>query len=379
MIKHTFLLFLILFSIQSVAQEYRGQLVDNDGSSKEVSFLNPYKKSNYESILYLHYGMPHELHAKYFIRAEFSDEIIYASINVEEFIEKVWAQVHFESKEVKLFLRYNKYYLEINKKVVEISKYQNLESLELPEKLKILWKQTQENSKALPFKKVKTLLKNYHKQESIEYKSYFNTPQSIPYIEFGVALISTKANINKSNNEQVDVNILSPRLFANCRIYFPRVMKNSFASFGISAQRYSLNKDTHQKTTNGDNYYESEIKFFQVAIPLAFNMKITSKNNFNIYAKAGIKIYYNIGSDGSLNTEYKIDNIVRPQSFKLQLAKESSLAPIAGFLIDKKFGKHQFSLSLQYEHYMESGANSPEVPEIELSNPAFTIGLAMKF
>ena len=311
MIKHTFLLFLILFSIQSLAQEYRGQLVDNDGNSKEVSFLNPYKKSNYESILYLHYGMPQELHAKYFKRAEFSDEIIYASINVEEFIEKVWVQIHFESENLKLYLRYRKYYLEVDGQIIEISKSQNLESLKLPKELLNKWRQAQDNSKALPFKKVKTLLRNYHKQESIEYKSYFNTPQSIPYIEFGVALSSTKANINKSNTEQVDLNILSPRLFANCRIYFPRVMKNSFASIGLSAQRYSLNKDTHQKTTNGDNYYESEIKFFQVAIPLAFNMKIASKNNFNIYAKAGVKIYYNSGSDGSLNTEYKIDNILQ--------------------------------------------------------------------
>jgi hypothetical protein len=383
MIKHILILLLTLSCFALTAQEYKGQLIDNDGASKEVYFLDPYKKSNYESILFYRYGHPTKLYASNYSRAVFSDDLIYTSIKVEESIEKVWAQLHFESKLIKLYLRYNNYYLEINNQVMDISKSQILESLQLPDQLKKRWKQALKDSKSLSFKKVKTVLKEYHKQEKIKFKSYFNKRQSIIKIEVdvevGLGLDISKANINKSNSEQFDVNIISPRLFANCRIYLPQIMKNSFTGIGISIQKYSVEEDIHKRFTNSDNYYESEIKFLQVAIPLSFNMKIASLNNFNIYAKAGAKIYFNIGDKGSLNAEYKVDNIVRSEQHELQLAKKDGLAPIAGILIDKKFGKRQFSLSIQYEHYMESGASSTEIPEIVLNNSAITIGLAMKF
>ncbi len=379
MIKHTLLLFLIFISILSKAQEYRGQLIDNDGESKEVYFLDPYKKSNYEFILYFRYGHPTQLYASNYRRAIFSDDLIYTSIKVEESIEKVWARLHFENDLIKLYLRHNKYYLEINNQIIDISKFQNLESIQLPDQLKKQWKQALKSSKLLPFKKVKTVLIEYHKQEKIKYNSYFNTRKSSTNIEVGLGLDISKANINKSKNEQIEINIISPRLFANYRIYLPRVMKNSFASVGISIQKHSVEEDVHKSFTNSNNYYESEINFLQVAIPLSFNMKVASLNKFDIYAKTGAKIYFNIGDNGSLNAEYKADNIVRPEFHKLQLAKKTSLAPIVGILIDKKFGKHQFSLSLQYEHYMESGASSIEIPEIVFNNSAITIGLAMKF
>ncbi|BAX79831.1 outer membrane beta-barrel protein [Labilibaculum antarcticum] len=381
MIKHILILLLTLSYLTLTAQEFKGQLIDNDGASKKVYLLDPYKKSNYESILFYRYGQPTKLYASDYRRAVFSDDLIYTSIKVEESNEKVWAQLHFESELIKLYLRYNNYYLETNNQVMDISKSQNLESLQLPDQLKKRWGQALKESKSLPFKKVKTILKEYHKQEKIKYRSYFNKRQSSMKIEVevGIGLNVSKANINKSNTEQFRVNIISPRLFANCRIYLPRVMENSFAGIGISILKYSMEEDIHKRFANSDNYYESEMKFLQVAIPLSFNMKIASLNNFDIYAKAGAKIYFNIGDNGTLNTEYKIENIVRPEQQELQLAKKDGLAPIAGFLIDKKFGKQQFSLSLQYEHYMESGASSTEIPEVVLNNSAITIGLAMKF
>ena len=218
----------------------------------------------------------------------------------------------------------------------------------------------------------------YHKQEKIKFKSYFNTNQSNINIEIGLGLDISTANINKSKDEQIEVNTLSPRLFANCRIYLPRVMKNSFASFGLSIQKYSIEEDLHKPFTNSDNYYESEIQFLQVAVPLSYNIKVASINNFNIYAKAGAKIYFNIGDNGTLNSEYKVENIVRPRFQNLELAKKSSFAPIVGFLTDKKIGKQQFSLSLQYEHYMEKASSNPITPQVELNNSAITIGLAIK-
>ncbi|MDE5418507.1 hypothetical protein L3049_10855 [Labilibaculum sp. DW002] len=276
-------------------------------------------------------------------------------------------------------MRYNKYYLEINDQVIDISKSQNLESLQLPDQLKKQWKQALKSSKLLPFKKVKTVLVAYHKQEKIKFKSYFNTNQSNINIEIGLGLDISTANINKSKDEQIEVNTLSPRLFANCRIYLPRVMKNSFASFGLSIQKYSIEEDLHKPFTNSDNYYESEMKFLQVAVPLSYNIKVASINNFNIYAKAGAKIYFNIGDNGYLNTEYKVENIVRPVFQTLQLAKKTSFAPIVGFLLDKKLAKQQFSLSIQYEKYMENKDSSAKTPQIELNNSAISIGLAMKF
>ena len=386
MIKHILILLLTLSYLTLSAQEFKGQLIDNDGESQDAYLLDPYKKSNYEFVLFYRYGHPTQLYASNYKRAIFSDDLIYTSIKIENSIDRVWSRLHFESDLIKLFLRHNKYYLEINDQVIDISKSQNLESLQLPDQLKKQWKQELKSSKLLPFKKVKTVLVAYHKQEKLKYKSYFNKRRSRLKIDVdldlevqvGLGFDGTKANINKSKNEQIEVNILSPRLFTNCRIHLPGGMKNSFASFGISMQKFNVEEDVHKSSTNGDNYYESEIQFLQVAVPLSYNIKVASINNFNIYAKAGAKIYFNIGDNGTLNSEYKVENIVRPRFQNLELAKKSSFAPIVGFLIDKKIGKQQFSLSLQYELYMEKGGSNPITPQVELNNSAITIGLAIK-
>ncbi|NOU60556.1 hypothetical protein [Marinifilum caeruleilacunae] len=373
----TTILFLFLCLTLS-AQEYRGKLIHQDGTSKEVSFLDPYSKSNYKEILYLHYGIAHELYAENFKRAEFSDDIVYESIEISTG-EKAWARVHFESDIIALYQRYSSVYIKVDTKIIDISKRQTPSSFNIPNDLQKQWQSFLNKSNGLSFKKIKKLLIDYHKQKDLKYRRLFPNSVSKFNIEVGVGLAITSYNFIKSTDEQIDNQYFLPSINVGCRYILPRFLKNSFLNFSLSLQHLDIQKDTYENTTLKQVHYEYEIKSIQLAAQISLNKQVISFEDFKIYAKAGFLLYNNMGSDGTLNTEYVDGYIIRTQENSLQLAKKSGFIPLLALVVDKKIAKHQFSLSFQYEHFNESGKPSDEVSIIEFSKPMVKLGLAMKF
>ncbi|WP_321280074.1 outer membrane beta-barrel protein [Marinifilum fragile] len=378
MIRTLPLVLLLFIGTTLFAQEYRGKLIHNDGTSKEVSFLNPYSKNNYKEILYLHYGMEHELYAQNFKRAEFSKDLVYQSIEIKT-NQKVWARVHFESETIKLFLRYNSFYVEVDNTIYDISKIQSPSTLDIPKDLSDLWQSEMNGNKMLPFKTLKKLLVQYHKKNKIDYHTYFNKAKTIPYLEVGLGANYSNINLLISPSQKTNFSTVSPAIFINGRLYFSRLLKQSFVSLGIGFQKFKIEKDISTGSEDNENFHELNIKFQQISIPMSFNLTLLSKNEMKFYMRGGAKIYFNIGENGNLVSEYQIDKIVRTENSQLKLAKKSGFTPLLGLVANKKIGKSDLSFLLQYEKNMESGNPSNDHAQIEFSKSAITVGAAIKF
>lgn len=379
MIRNILTLTLLFLSCSLMGQEMVGTLVHNDGTAKEKYFLNLYKKSNYDAILYLHYGMPQELYAKYFKRVSSGDEVVYTTIKMEENGEKVWARLQFESKDIKLHQHRSRFFIECGDVLTEITKKQKPSDLQIPKDLIKEWKEKMKSSSRLSMGKLKKLLEKYHKKRGIDFNTYFNSTNYIPYLEAGLAANFNSGNLLISSTEKTDFSSISPGLYMNTRLYFPRLLKKSFVSAGIMIQRFSIKKDLSTGSGNDQNFHEMDINFMQLSFPVSFNLSLFSKNEMDLYLRGGAKIYMNIGSDGNLVSELQENSVVRTEHRKLELAKKSGFAPLLGLVANKKFGKTEMSFLLQYEKNMESGSASDEKGQIEFSNSAFTIGAAIKF
>jgi hypothetical protein len=362
-----------------MGQEMVGTLVHNDGTAKEKYFLNLYRKSNYDAILYLHYGMPQELYAKYFKRVSSGDDIVYTTIKMDEDSEKVWARLQFESKDIKLHQHRKRFFIECGDVLTEITKNQNLDDLHIPNDLKLEWEEKLKSSPKLNLSKVKKLLEKFHKKKGTEFDTYFNTPAYIPYLEAGIGAGINKGNLLISRTEKTDFTSISPGIYMNTRLYMPRVLKQSFVSAGVMIQRFNIHKDISTEGGDNENFHELDINFIRVAVPISFNLSLFSKHEIDFYLSGGAKMYMNLGGDGDLVTEVQENKVVRTEIKKLELAKKSGFAPLIGLVANKKFGKTEMSFLLQYEKNMESGSASDEKGQIEFSNSAFTIGAAIKF
>ena len=377
MIRKLLLLTFLLFSIPLFGQRYKGELTDNKGEVKEINFVRPYSLDNYKSLLFLRYGTKLELFATNYQRAKFSNKIVYGSIKPQLEGEKVWAQLHFESDNIKLYLRYNKFYIEIKGKLFNISKIQRPQKLNLPIELQNYWKNLLGRSKRIPFNEVKMMLVDYHKEKNFPYFSYFPEPDVVSEFEAGFGVSHNQANLLINSNEEMDLNCISPALFANVNIYFPRFMKHAYLSAGLMMEKYNLGRD--QKLAS-NNVYDLDLEFYQLALPLSCNLRLKKISGFDIYARLGAKIYSDFGIDSKLIAEIRTHNIVRIEPPEMSIDNSIGFAPLAGFFVDKKIGKRKMSFAFMYEKYLES-RNSflIERKKIKFSQTSIRFSVALKF
>ena len=378
MIKLIPLCLFLLANLCVSAQEYKGSLVHNDGTSKEIFLLNPYSKSNYKEILYLHYGITHQLYAENFKRVQFSDDIVYSSIEINP-KKKVWARLHFESEIIKLYLRYNSLYIEVENKIYDISKRQTLSTFNIPENLKDIWQTQLTNTNKLSLKRLKKILIDYHKRNKINYDLYFNKPKSISNLEIGLAFDISKVNLSISNNEQIDLKSSAPGIFASCRFYFPRLIKNSFISSGLGISKYNFHNNKQVKQDNQYSFYETDIQLLHIYSQNTFNKKILNKANLDIHARLGFELYYKFGDDGKIVIEHQNNNIIRTENDIVKLSNNFGINPIIGFVADRSILNQDFSFYVMLKYYLENASSSPENPELEFNNAAISFGLSMKF